>query len=180
MYILDSSMDGSCELIASITSEDAAIILLFLGAIINQHKEAAEMMCWRVTFSTRRVRCGNKISRARLVSNYREIIKRVMKMTPVLGVENRLSAGICVHTLMGADIPLGSLEASECGVILPVSTRAVHATCGRSCGRQWWDGTSGVLVCGGGGSRDAWPCSGAGLGSAQHFSKSLSKKCGAA
>lgn len=50
MYMLDSSMDGSCELIASITSKDALIILLFLDVIINQHKEAVEIIYWKVTF----------------------------------------------------------------------------------------------------------------------------------
>jgi len=44
MYRLNSSVDGSCELIASITSKDALIILLFLDGVINQHKEAVEII----------------------------------------------------------------------------------------------------------------------------------------
>lgn len=48
--MLDSSLVGSCELIASITSKDELIILLFLDVVINQHKEAVEIIYWKVMF----------------------------------------------------------------------------------------------------------------------------------
>lgn len=42
LYILDSGAGGSRGIIASITSKDA--LILFLDWIINQHKEAAEII----------------------------------------------------------------------------------------------------------------------------------------
>lgn len=42
LYVLDSGADGSRGIIASIASKDA--LILFLVWIINQHKEAAEII----------------------------------------------------------------------------------------------------------------------------------------
>lgn len=50
MYMLDSNRDGSCELIAFIIPKDALIILLFLDVIINQCREAAEIIYREVMF----------------------------------------------------------------------------------------------------------------------------------
>ena len=50
--MLDSSMDGSCELIASITSKDALIILLFLDVIINNTKKQLKLYTGKSCFNT--------------------------------------------------------------------------------------------------------------------------------
>lgn len=67
MYILASDMDGSCELIASITSKDALIILLFRDVVINQHKEAVEIIYWKV--AVRRAAYAVVAKRAELISS---------------------------------------------------------------------------------------------------------------
>lgn len=42
--MLESSLDGSSELIASIMLKDALIILFLLDVIINHHKEAVKIV----------------------------------------------------------------------------------------------------------------------------------------